>query len=258
MFLVTIALLSLSAEAAQAPGWTARPPAEDASYKYYVGRGTGISEAEAVSLAIEDAKTQAIRDNFGMATRVHAQSYEELANLSMTKRMDEASFSVIIRDFLQIDLYQQGREYWVLYRYGKNAIYDERKRLASLEKDKLPQFSVVEGKKQKGGVEITTEPQDVAVFIDGIQYGYSPTKIAKRLEAGVHTIRLELDNYKTVEEELIIAPDTMVQVNKILVPDRNMIPEDENPKPKRTDRDEMEEKIKERFYSTENPRQDLS
>lgn len=256
--IILFLVLSLTARAEVAPKWVTKPPADDSNYKYYVGRATGISEAEAVSLAVEDAKTQAIRDNFGITTKVQYQAYEAMEYQSLTKRVDEASFTVLIKSFQQVELYQKDREYWVLYRYSKKAIEDESKRLANVPQEKVPQYSVVEGKKQKGGVEIATEPSDVAVFIDGVQYGYSPTKIASRLEVGTHSIRYELPGYKTVEEDLIIGPGIIVKINKILTPEQNTVETNDEPVEPLNYREKQEQRIQEQFYSTENPRPDLS
>lgn len=210
--------LILNPEAfAEAPRWVTKSPAEDGVYKYYVGRGTGISEAEAISLAVEDAKTQAIRDNFGITTRVQSQTYEALDDASAVKRVDEASFTVLIKGFQQMDLFQSDRQYWVLYGYSKREIKDEKKRIASLPKEKLPEYTVFKGKKHKGGVEIIVEPEDTAVFLDGVQYGNGSVKIVNRLAVGSHSLKLSAPGYKDIEEELIIAPETTIKLKKTLM-----------------------------------------
>lgn len=254
-----LALLPFTAQAEGVPNWVTKPPAEDAENRYYVGRGAGISEAEAVSLCIEDARTQAVRDNFGISTKFQAQSYETLESKSLVSRTDEASFAVLIKGFKQVDLYQSNREYWALFSYSKSAIAEERKRLAALPKEAAPKVTVVEGKKHKGGVEVITDPENAAVSIDGVSFATTPVKIVGRLEAGEHTIRIELPGYKVIEEQLIVAPGVTAKFRKFLVREPDSAEQIEKPQPEqRNRREEMEEKYKEQFYNTENPRPDLS
>lgn len=256
--LLILALHCFTAKADGVPSWVTKSPAEDIAYKYYVGRGSGISEAEGVSSALENARAEAVRDNFGVVIKVQAQAFESLDSKSFTNRMDEASFSVLIKNFQQVEIFNKDGQYWVLYKYGKEAINAEHKRLASLPKEAAPKFTVVNGKKEKGGVEVVTEPGNAAVNIDGISFATSPVKIVGRLEAGEHTIRLELQGYKTIEEQLIVAPGVTVKIRKIFIPDPEAVEEIEKPPPEQNERDKLEEELKQRFYNTQNPRPDLS
>jgi hypothetical protein len=70
-------LWAQSADAQNRPDWVNTPHKEDAHYKYYVGRSSEAhNEAVGFQEATQDGYEQAIRENYGVTTRVNAETYE--------------------------------------------------------------------------------------------------------------------------------------------------------------------------------------
>jgi len=210
-------LFCFAAYAEEPPAWITNTPDDDTNYRYYVGRANGTNESELVEVAFDDAKTQAIRDNFGVATSVQSKSHEEVDYLSVTTKTDEISSNILLKGFKQRSLFRSGKDFWVLYSYSKAAIEEEKKRQASPAKDNGALNSISTNK--SGDVIIITEPSSVAVFVDDAHFGFTPMRIYKRLSPGHHIIRLERRNFKPVEEPISITPNAVIKIKKELKPD---------------------------------------
>ena len=165
------------APAAGVPDWVTTFPKETAAYKFYIGRGTASSETEAIDKASKNVYEQALKMNFGVQMQMNAETYQTEREARLTERFVEESALVRFNDFEQIDQYIQksGGKYsvWVLYRFSKDAIRAEKKRLAELPEQHKKDLSVIGSTddRAKGVLEIETKPADgVDVYIDGIQF----------------------------------------------------------------------------------------
>lgn len=212
------------------PDWVSRVPATDTKFRYYVGRASiAASEASGFNEATRDAIAQAIRENFGFRTQIQTESYEETTKVTSTKRIEELSRQVELHEFEQLDSFteiaQQERfNVWILYRYSKQAILNELKRLETIKNDEVPNvFSNVGGtaNAKDGILEIITKPNGATVIIDGSSSGILKTPIiiaGDMLSLGAHQIRLEHPSYEPIEEKIIMVPGERVRVSKILIP----------------------------------------
>lgn len=211
------------APAAGAPDWVTTFPKETAAYKFYVGRGTASSETEAIDKASKNVYEQALKMNFGVQMQMNAETYQTEREARLTERFVEESALVRFNDFEQIDQYikKSGGKYsvWVLYRFSKDAIRAEKKRLAELPEQHKKDLSVIGSTddRAKGVLEIETKPADgVDVYIDGERFGQTPLRLIGALETGTHLLRLESPLFDTVEEDVIIIPRKTVKVSKTL------------------------------------------
>jgi len=190
---------------------------DDGTYRYYVGRSTDLDEAKAFNEAYSNAIEQAVRENFGIRTGISSQSYEDSSSSEYTRRMNSESPDVIVRDFEQIDSYKKDKTLHVLFRYSKAAIETEKARMKTDKKRKNTGFTTASGSvRQKGGIEVITEPEDVQVFIDDYPWGFTNTRIDNKFDPGRHTLRLEHPYYHTVYEQLIVIPNETVKISKAM------------------------------------------
>ncbi|HOS98743.1 MAG TPA: PEGA domain-containing protein, partial [Deltaproteobacteria bacterium] len=205
------------ARAGDMPAWMNDATAEDHSYKYYVGRAKDPDETVAFRKAYEDAMEQAIGANFGSTTSISSQSYEDLVQGTHTRRVEVRLPEVVLRDFEQIGYHRDGDTLWVRFRYSRQAIEEERKRLVSASQEAPESLSSSSGASgDKGGVRVTTSPEDVEVFIDDKRWGTTPLLLERKLDPGRHTIRLDHPHYNPVMEQLIVNPGEVQEITKTM------------------------------------------
>jgi hypothetical protein len=204
-------------QAGQAPAWVQGTAIEDHAYKYYVGRATDPDEAAAFRKAYEDAMEQAISANFGSRTSISSQSYEDLGQGTHTRRVEVRLPEVALKDFEQIGYHRDGDTLWVRFRYGRQAIEEERKRLAGAPPEASSAVAVSSGSSVTGGgVRVTTVPEDVTVFIDDERWGSTPLLLERKLSPGRHTLRLEHPHFNPVMEQLIVSPGEVQEITKTM------------------------------------------
>jgi len=197
--------------------WLSRKP-ENPEYKYYVGVSTSIDEASAVREAYENAVEQAIRENFGTAVEIGVQTFESSIEATYTRRVSEKSQKALIRGFEQVDTHRKGQTLHVLFRYSIEEIKMEKARLEKIIPIEEHRYTESSGSSlQKGGIEVTTDPEDILIFIDDVPYGKSNLRLLNKLEPGLHTMRLDHPHFLTVFEEVIVVPNDTIKVTKNMV-----------------------------------------
>ena len=202
---------------AKDPEWLSGKP-ETPMYKFYVGVSTEGDEASAGREACQNAIEQAMRENFGSAVEIGVQTFESAKEATYIRRVAEKSPGAFIRGFEQVDACRKGNTLYLLFRYSIEEIEKEKARLEEnipIEEHRYTEssgFSL-----QKGGIDVTTVPEDIQVFIDDVPWGRSNLRLLKRLEPGLHTLRLEHPHFLTVFEEVIVVPNDTVKVTKTMV-----------------------------------------
>ena len=216
-----IFICPLPASAQDEPDWAAGTKKEDSLYKYYVGRAeVGKSERDAFNQGYEDARDQAIRENFGVKTVGTHQSYEDQQGVRYTSRVNDVyPGDILVKDFEMIDSFIKRNTLYCLYRYKKEAISQEKQRLEkSTPSETTPAYTSSKGSGiRKGGLDIQTTPEeDVQVIIDNEPYGKTPVHLEHKLDPGQHTLRLEHPFYYTITEQLIIPENEVVVIHKTM------------------------------------------
>jgi len=146
------------------------------------------------------------------------QTFESAKEATYIRRVAEKSPGAFIRGFEQVDACRKGNTLYLLFRYSIEEIEKEKARLEEnipIEEHRYTEssgFSL-----QKGGIDVTTVPEDIQVFIDDVPWGRSNLRLLKRLEPGLHTLRLEHPHFLTVFEEVIVVPNDTVKVTKTMV-----------------------------------------
>ena len=154
-------------------------------FVYYVGRATDAkTEKLGIELATRDAYEQAIRENFGILTRISRQSTETLKDTEYSKTFQELSKDVRIVQFTQEEKYlekvkdNEALNIWVLFKYPREEIAKERERLQKIAFEKKATVFSVQGSlkdRPKGTLEVVTEPEDATVYVDGESWGRNST-----------------------------------------------------------------------------------
>jgi hypothetical protein len=219
--ILVIFINPLPASAQDEPDWAAGVKKEDSLYKYYVGRAVvEKSERDAFNQSYEDARDQAIRENFGVKTAGTHQSYEDQQGVRYTSRVNDVyPGEILIKDFEMIDSFKRSNTLYCLYRYRKEAISQEKQRLEkSTPIETPPAYTSSKGTAiRKGGLDIKTTPEDdVQVIIDNEPYGKTPVHLEHKLDPGQHTLRLEHPFYYTITEQLIVPENEVVVIHKTM------------------------------------------
>jgi hypothetical protein len=219
ILLIGIGLVCHTVLADEAPDWVKKPPVEDGQNRFYVGRATGkYSERELFQIAHEDAKNAAISENYGVLTQVSKQSYETLDSSTSVNRVSESSKQVILKQFQKIDQHIDNDSVWVLYKYPKQEIVTELKRLETQNNQSQSiEFSELNttSSKNVGTLEISAIPTDVTVTIDNQSYGLAPVRL--RLAEGSHSLTLDHPYFEPIQEQVIIQTEKTLRVQKTLV-----------------------------------------
>ncbi len=208
------------------PKWIEKTPRAP-QHVYYVGRAVDAkTEKLGIELATQDAYQQAIRENFGILTRISRQSTETLKSTEYSKTFQELSKDVRIIRFTQEEKYlektrnNRALNVWVLFKYPREEIARERQRLHKINFEKKGTIFSVQGSpkdKLKGALEIVTEPEDATVSIDGESWGRTPLRIVGKLASGKHVLELVKTNYKRMKRDIIIIPGKVERIEEKLV-----------------------------------------
>ena len=234
LYLVTCGHLN----AKDAPEWVLEKPKNDSVYKYYIGRASDHSSAnQAITEACNDARRQAIVENYGVKAKVETQTYATNDKIELTERASETSEEVTIQG---LELEQSWPEKtkkgnydgWALYKYPVFEIEKEKKRLASLiGKKEVINFQDA-GSSEVGVAsqpfEIVTSPAGAKVYLDGeLLIVRTPLKID--VANGEHSIQIDHTNYKTVSEKVIALESKTKRLEYRLVPAPGFISIDSEP-----------------------------
>lgn len=212
------------AAASEIPSWVRQPVYEDSTYKYYIGRAVAQNEAMAVNAAIKDAQEQALKQNFGVELSATTQTYQTEKNLNLSTRSNEVSASARLVKFEQIGIHRKIEEsaiqVWLLFRYPIREIQLEHERLkqADAKPSSVLDFSVQghDSDKNKGILEVVTEPPGAFVSIGGEPFGKTPLRIIGQLETGRHQILISHPAHVDIQEDFIITGDQTIRIEKSL------------------------------------------
>ena len=113
------------------PYWIKTRPTADASYKYYVGRAARANtEKYGIESATQDARIQAIQENFGIETQISKRVKKTLSDTDYKKDYEETSAQTRIFGFEQLKIHSEegkkGVGVWVLFRYSLDEIKKEK------------------------------------------------------------------------------------------------------------------------------------
>jgi hypothetical protein len=197
-------------------------------YKYYTGRGSSSkSSAEAAKIAEEDARTKAVKDNFGSSFRVHQTNYIDLQQSISDTRTEESSQYVYLKGFERIKEKVERNssgvyEVQIDFRYSIVEIGNEKKRLANLTSEDLLNESgstKCPHNKDTKLVLTTSQPNAVVMLDDGEVLGKTPLKVSCQLPAG-EPVKIILDHphFELKTETILINSGQILQVNSNLVP----------------------------------------
>ncbi len=222
-----IQILALFCFAKSKPNWTTDSIKADSHYKYYIGRASNVAnESSAIGQATKDAYEQAHRENFGSEVQINSETYQTNNSTTSVARISEKSKAAKFEDFEQVDFYleknNEGRfDSWVLYKFSNEAIANEKRRLKSIvdvpiEKIAFSTQGLIQDQ-AKGILQVTTDPQSAVVFIDGERFGKTPIQLIGQIEEGSHKIRIDHNQYETIEEDFIIGRNQTITINKTLV-----------------------------------------
>ncbi len=229
--LAALSLASASLSATARPGWVDDPPIEDKKYKYYIGYADQVSGvAEGYQVCFQSALNEAIRENFGFETQINTDTYNSAANAEIMERINQISKRVQVRDFERVDVFVekpidfQKINLRVLYRFLKSSIKQESDRLLtkpfSVGNDN---WSIMgddsdSADKNLGGIEVATSIPLARVFLNDDPLAMSPVRIKNQIKPGRYRIRIDHPNYETIDEDVVILPNTVVKIKKTLKP----------------------------------------
>ena len=213
------------------PSWVEQLPKDDESYRYYIGRcSESFSEAEAFTHATINAREQAIAQNFGVYTQIRTENYQSVDTSLSTQNSEAISQQVRLEEFEQVDFYKESvkdlKNIWVLFKYKKSAIDQEKSRLSKFKKERDESFQFMvsgnsEGAKINGTLEVVSSPPGAPVRIDGKStIGdlelRTPLRLMGLFTAGKHTIEIDDPKYELVQKEIILYPGTTAKIDERL------------------------------------------
>lgn len=148
------------------PAWAAKTMHEDTRAFYCVGRGSAQALQEAQDNARRDAVETCIKEIFGYKTKIKTVSYENTQSSEVVKGTAEASRSIELKDFNEIDFYNENEgpntNVFVRFKYSKDAVENEWKRQSEkTEKEESLDFISVESLKKQ--IEFQTEDKNLKI-----------------------------------------------------------------------------------------------
>ena len=200
---------------------TGKKQADDAKYKYFVGRGYSENVAEATAKAEYDIDSQLNR-LFGVIMNSQTDYYSDATTATGVSRSIERSIDSINI----VGLERTGENVTskkgiytvnVCYRYSQQEYKKEKARLAKIkptQRNNYGKFSEISGNTDCNGtpVEIITEPKGAYVTISDshLTSGYTPIRFGN-VCLGKHKLKIYKDNYEMIEEELIVPTSNVIK-----------------------------------------------
>ena len=225
-FLVACTSLTKSSNDSDKPDWVKKPPVENSTHRFYVGRAYGVkthSEEDLMAQASQNAHDRAIEENFGIFTSLSTKSYETTHSFSVVTRRSKSSKNVILKRFRKkgqhIESKGDKKEIWLLFEYPKKEIKLEIQRLKNVDpSENQSQFSEFNASQslEGGTLQIVTSPPGAKIVINGeSSYGMSPATI-RGLKQGVHSVVLDHPYFERIEEDVIISHNEMSKMDKTM------------------------------------------
>lgn len=180
----------------------------------------GYSENPSKELAKQEscntAKRELIAYVFGAAFQINQNMIRSLGVLDYSQDISVNTGEVLLRAaMIETSTNDDLSKCTITYPIQEANI--EKERLKSAQNSKIIKFTDIgDPNNIKGGVlEVVTIPEDTDVWIDNVRWGTTPLRLNTKLKPGEHTLRLENDNYKIVDEKFVIG-NTKTRIDKIL------------------------------------------
>ncbi len=197
-------------------------------YKYYTGRGSSSkSSAEAAKVAEEDARSKAVKDNYGSSFRVQQSNFIDLQQSISETRTEEFSQSTYLKGFERIKEKVEKNslglyEVQIDFRYSRIEIENEKKRLRNTNTETVFNESGASGcpPERDTTLVLTTNKLGAVVTLEeGEVLGKTPLKIICQLPAG-EPLKVTLDhpNFEIKTENLVINTGQTLDLKVNLVP----------------------------------------
>lgn len=214
-----------------APAWIDNLP-HDSGYTYYIGRSSEeASEATAFTNATINAREQAITQNFGLYTQIRSETYQANTTSISTQNAETISQQVRLEDFGQVDFFKSTKNdkfsVWVLFKYNKAAIAEEKSRLAILKNSNADNYQLMISGNQSdakinGTLEVTSNPSGIPIRINGVdKIGdlelRTPVRLMGMFAKGKHTVEFDDSKYEHVQDEIVLYPGTTSKIHKEMI-----------------------------------------
>jgi hypothetical protein len=179
----------------------------------------GFSENPSKALAKQEscntAKRELIAFVFGAAFQLNQNMIRSLGAMDYSQDVSVNTGEIVLRSAMTETSVTDGvTECLITYPVQEANI--EKDRLKSAQNKNIRFVDIGDPDNIKGGVlEIVTIPEDTDVLIDNVRWGTTPLRLNGKISAGIHTITLENQNYKTVEEKIEIS-NRKTRIEKIL------------------------------------------
>ena len=122
-------------QATKKPHWIENIP-KKAGYELYVGYAFDHDRERAKYRATQDAYNQAIRESFGIETKIEVHSKETMTNTSYEKKFEEISKKIKFVGFKRRKIYTEKKEkifhVWILFQYSLKELVKEKGRIKKL------------------------------------------------------------------------------------------------------------------------------
>lgn len=210
-FVVLILILLNSQSAFSGTSEVTTESFEDPDYKFYYCLGEDQeSESKAIENAINDCYRSAISDNFGISTQIQQSTLESDygSKLSVkkdlfSKKVELKSFEKILQKTIRENMYFK---VYMKYRYKKSEILKEKLRISKLQFEK-PALKVSLDSESDSTTDlqyntelvVRTRPSKAKIFIDGDMMGFSNMSLKNILMPKSYFIRIEKENYESVD-----------------------------------------------------------
>lgn len=202
------------------PQWVSTPPADDNHYRYYVGKSnleTDLQRAD--EEATTNARQTAIEENFGVEIRMQSQTLDSLEQNKLLKKVQQRTRSVRLIGFERISYWtEQGDgpiHAYVLYRYSRGAIEQEKARLEKIKEEPLSGDALALS--ASSTLKVNSLPSGAEIIIDGKTMGRTSTETQDiDLPPGYHRVEITLDGYLPFINQIYLYPLSLRHIIAVL------------------------------------------
>ena len=179
------------------------------------GYSDNPSKALAKQESCNTAKRELMAFVFGAAFQLNQNMIRSLGVLDYSQEVSVTTGEIVLRSAMTETAVSDGvMECLITYPVLEATI--EKDRLKSAHNKTIRFAEIGDPNNLLGGVlEILTIPEDADVLIDNVRWGTTPLRLNGKLSTGTHTIILEKQNYKLVEETFAMS-SSKTRIEKIL------------------------------------------
>jgi len=212
------------------PVWVTRKPRDTAKCYYFVSSAVYNPNKQydyerAFKKVKQNVYNDVISRMFGVSVKSSFVEHQTESEDYTDKKIEIVTDAVRITRLNEIENYdevlsQSKHRYHRLFCYPHKEYSSEKKRLASVNKNKVSSYNVsltTIGDKSKpvGRLKITTTPPDAEIFLNGQKVGNSNYK-AEKVGEGKYDLMVLLTGYKTERRKILISPGILNQVSFLL------------------------------------------